>query len=61
MIIVDGAKYHQSQAFLQVAAELRLPYMLLGPHSYDAAPFELLFAHFKKADINARHVPLGKK
>ena len=61
VIIVDGAKYHQSKDFLQVAAELRLPYMLLGPHSYDAAPCELVFAHFKKADINPRHVPSGKK
>ena len=61
IIIVDGAKYHQSKDFLLVAAELRLPYMLLGPHSYDAAPCELLFAHFKKADINPRHVPTGKK
>ena len=61
VIIVDGAKYHQSRDFLQVAAELRLPYMLLGPHSYDAAPCELVFAHFKKADINPRHVPSGKK
>ena len=44
-----------------MAAELRLPYMLLGPHSYDAAQCELVFAHFKKADINTRHVPSGKK
>jgi hypothetical protein len=61
IIIVDGAKYHQSKDFLPIAAELRLPYMLLGPHSYDAAPCELVFAHFKKADINPRHVPTGKK
>ena len=61
IIFVDGAKYHQSKEFLQVAAELQLPYMLLGPHSYDAAPCELVFAHFKKADVNPRHVPTGKK
>ena len=34
--------------------------MLLGPHSYNAAPAELVFAHFKKGDINPRHVPMGK-
>jgi hypothetical protein len=61
VIIVDGAKYHQSVDFLQVAAELRLPYMVLGPHSYDAAPCELVFAHFKRADVNPRKVPTGKK
>ena len=58
---MDGAKYHQSKDFLRVAEELWLPYMLLGPHSYDAAPCELVFAHFKKADVNHRHVPTGKK
>ena len=61
IIIVDGAKYHQSKKFLEVAAALRLPYMILGPHSYDAAPCELLFAHFKKVDINPRKVPSSKK
>ena len=61
VIIVDGAKYHQSKDFLGVAAELQLPYMLLGPHSYDTAPCELVFAHFKKADINPRHLPTGKR
>ena len=61
VIFVDGAKYHQSKDFLRVAEELWLPYMLLGTHSYDAAPCELVFAHFKKADVNPRHVQTGKK
>jgi hypothetical protein len=61
VIFVDGAKYHQSVDFLRVAAELRLPYMILGPHSYDAAPCELVFAHFKRDDVNPRKVPTGKK
>ena len=61
VIFVDGAKYHQSVDFLRVAAELRLPYMVLGPHSYDAAPCELVFAHFKRADVNPRKVPTGKR
>ena len=61
VIVVDGAKYHQSRDFLAVAAELQLPYMLLGPHSYDAAPCELVFAHFKRADVNPRHEPTGKR
>ena len=61
VIIVDGAKYHQSVDFFKVAAGLRLPYMVLGPHSYDAAPCELVFAHFKRVDINPRRVPTGKR
>jgi hypothetical protein len=35
--------------------------MILGPHSYNAAPCELYFAKFKSADINPRKVPAGKK
>ena len=61
IILVDGAPYHQSDDFLLVAAKLKLPYMILGPHSYDAAPCELFFAHLKKADINPRHLPSGRK
>ena len=34
--------------------------MILGPHSYNVAPCELFFAHFKKVDINPRHIPVGK-
>jgi len=44
VILLDGASYHQSKEFKIVAAKLRLPLMLLGPHSYDAAPSELFFA-----------------
>ena len=61
IILVDGAAYHQSKDFLPIAEKLKLPYMILGPHSYDAAPCELFFAHFKKVDINPRHLPTGKK
>jgi hypothetical protein len=39
---------------------LRVPIMMMGPYSYDAAPCELFFAAFKKADINPAHIPLGK-
>ena len=33
---------------------------MMGPYSYDAAPCELFFAAFKRADINPSKVPLGK-
>jgi hypothetical protein len=39
---------------------LQIPIMVLGPYSYDAAPAELFFAAFKKADINPNKIPLGK-
>ena len=35
--------------------------MVLGPHSYNAAPCELVFAHFKEADVNPRKVGTDKK
>ena len=60
VILVDGAAYHQSSEFLAVAAKLKLPYQIFGPHSYDAAPAELFFAHFKKVDINPRHIQAGR-
>lgn len=60
VILVDGASYHSSKEFKKVAAKLRLPFMLFGPHSYDASPCELFFARFKSMDINPRHVPTGK-
>ena len=39
---------------------LRVPIIMMGPYSYDAAPCELFFAEFKKRDINPNKVPLGK-
>ena len=39
---------------------LRVPISMMGPYSYDAAPCELFFAAFKKADVNPRKVPMGK-
>ena len=54
------ARYHTSKSTLQLFENLQLPVLFTGPHSYDAAPCELWFAAFKNADINPRHVPLGK-
>ncbi|MCS5543863.1 MAG: hypothetical protein NZ767_03555 [SAR86 cluster bacterium] len=39
---------------------LNIPVIFTGPHSYDAAPCELLFAQFKAADINPNRLPTGK-
>ena len=41
-------------------AGLKMPILFTGTHSYDASPCELWFAHFKKADVNPRHVKTGK-
>ena len=61
VIFMDGAKYHQSVATQKLLAELEVPIMVSGPHSYDAAPCELWFALFKAVNINPRRVKTGKR
>ena len=39
---------------------LRVPISMMGPYSYDAAPCELFFAAFKRADVNPNKLPLGR-
>ena len=56
----DGASYHRAKGTYEMLKRLRVPIMMLGPYSYDAAPAELFFAAFKSADINPNKVPLGK-
>ncbi len=56
----DGAPYHTSPATLRVLEKLKVPIIFSGPHCFDAAPVELFFAHFKKADINPNRLPTGK-
>ncbi len=46
---------------MKLVEELELPLMILGPHSYDAAPCELWFALFKQVNINPRRVKTGKR
>ena len=57
---MDNAAYHRSEATLRLLEDLKIPVIFTGPHSYDAAPIETFFAHFKAADINPRHVKTGK-
>ena len=52
LIVLDNAPYHTSQVTIDLFKNLRLPICFTGPHSYDASPCELMFAHFKAADIN---------
>ena len=52
---------HKSADTLKLFQQLNITIIFTGPHSYDAAPCELLFAAFKSVDVNPRHVPTGKK
>jgi hypothetical protein len=45
---------------MEMLERLQVPISMMGPYSYDAAPCELFFAAFKKADVNPAKVPLGK-
>ena len=60
-ILLDNAAYHKSPYILKMFDSLKIPIIFSGAHSYDAAPCELYFAAFKKADINPRRVPTGKR
>ena len=61
VILLDNAPYHASEGTIGLLEGLNIPTIFTGPHSYDAAPIELLFAAFKSADVNPRHVPQGKR
>ena len=60
VIQMDNAPYHKSREMLKTMEEMDLPLIFSGPHSYNASPAELLFAAFKRDDINPRHVKMGK-
>ena len=61
VLLWDNAPYHTSPATLKTLKELQIPILFTGPHSYDASPCELWFAHFKRTDINPRHLKTGKR
>ena len=61
VILLDNAAYHKAPAIQKVFEAQKIPIVFSGAHSYDAAPCELYFAAFKKADINPRRVPTGKR
>ena len=57
VFVLDNASWHKSNKVLKFFKEQQLPIMFTGSYSYDAGAGELLFAAFKSADINPRHVP----
>ena len=61
IFLLDNATYHKSKKMLAFFKENNAKVLYTGSYSYNAAPIELLFAAFKSADINPRHVPQSKK
>ena len=61
ILMHDGAKYAQSKTTQTVLEDLRVPFMLLAPHSYNIAPIELLFGATKTEHLNPNELPMGKR
>ena len=61
VLLHDNAPYATSESTLELMEGLKIPMLFTGPHSYDAAPVELLFAAFKSEDVNPNHLPQGKR
>lgn len=47
VLLLDNAPYHSSESSIELMEGLNIPVLFTGPHSYDGAPVELLFAAFK--------------
>ena len=60
VIVLDNAPYHTAASTMELFEGLDIPILFTGPHSYDGAPIEILFAHFKATDINPNRLPTGK-
>ena len=61
VIMHDGAKYAQSNSTINTLRNLRVPYMLLAPHSYNVAPIEMLFGAIKTNNLNPEEISTGKR
>ena len=61
IIMHDGAPYAQSGALMNVLKSLQIPYMILGPYSYNVAPIELLFGAIKTGFNNPDQLSTGKR
>ena len=59
ILLLDNASYHASVKTIQVMKQLEIPVMFLAPYSYNVAPCELWFGHFKAEDINPDHLKQG--
>ena len=60
-LLFSNASYHTCDETLKHLAFLRMEVIFSGPYSYSTAPCELLFAHFKRGELNPAQMPTGKK
>ena len=61
ILMHDGAKYAQSKNTSSILRDLRVPFMLLAPHSYNVSPIKLLFGAIKTNQLNPDQLPTGKR
>ena len=52
VFLLDGASYHRSAEARKCIHHLGMKVVLSAPYSYQSAPAELWFAHFKRGDFN---------
>ena len=57
VVLLDGARYHMSEASRAFLAKMRLDVVFTGPYAAPSSPIEKLFAHLKKGDLNPLNLP----
>ena len=61
VVLLDGASYHRSNETRRCIQFLGMKVVLSAPYSYQTAPAELWFAHFKRGDFNESKIKTGKR
>ena len=59
--LLDGARFHTSEAMRVHFRKMDLKVIFTGPYSFSSAPIELLFAALKHGKINTEKASTGKK
>ncbi len=60
-ILLDGARYHTSEAMRDYLRVMGICTFYSAPYSYDSAPIELLFGNLKLGELNKAGESTGKK
>ena len=61
VIVMDGAPYHRSAETRTCIQHLGIRVVLSAPYSYQTAPAELWFVHFKRGNFNPQEIKTGKR
>ena len=60
IILHDGARYCNNEAFMETMRHHRVPFMMSSANSYNISWIELLFGAIKQGDLNQEKLPTGK-